>query len=30
MDPEPRFRLSTRHWILAGAALALLLLGLCA
>ena len=29
-DPEPRFRFTTRHWVLAGAALALLLLGLCA
>ncbi|MGH7586490.1 MAG: hypothetical protein ACREMH_09610 [Gemmatimonadales bacterium] len=29
-DLEPRFRFSTRHWVLAGAALALLLLGLCA
>ena len=29
-DPEPRFGFSTRHWVLAGAALALVLLGLCA
>lgn len=29
-DPEPGFRFTTRHWVLAGAALALLLLGLCA